>query len=58
MLGDVGRLRHSGKLFRDRWAFAAKNKVYWIVPLVLVLILLVVVVTTSQAATPFIYSLW
>ncbi len=54
----MGRLRHSGKLFRDLYRFAAKNKIYWIVPLVLVLGLLGVVIATSQAATPFIYSLW
>jgi len=54
----VGRLRHSGKLFRDLWGFAAKNKVYWIVPLVVVLAILGFVIATGQAATPFIYSLW
>ena len=54
----MGRLRHSGKLFRDLVQFAAKNKAYWIVPLVLALVLLGVVIATSQAATPFIYSLW
>lgn len=54
----MGRLRHSGKLFKDLWGFAAKNKVYWLVPLILVLGLLGFVIVTSQAATPFIYTLW
>lgn len=54
----MGRLRHSGKLLRDLFGFAAKHKVYWIVPLVLVLLLLGFVIATSQAATPFIYTLW
>ena len=54
----MGRLRHSGKLLKNLYRFAAENKVYWIVPLVLVLALLGVVIATSQAATPFIYSLW
>lgn len=54
----MGRLRHSGKLLKDIVGFAAKNKVYWMAPLVIVLVLLGVVIATSQAATPFIYSLW
>lgn len=54
----MGRLRHSTKLLRDLFGFAAKNKVYWMAPLVIVLLLLGVVIATSQAATPFIYSLW
>ena len=66
-LGDVhhpatvarmGRLRHSGKLLRNLARFAGENKIYWIVPLFLVLGLLGFVIATSQAATPFIYSLW
>ncbi|MFT5356574.1 MAG: hypothetical protein ACI9KE_003799 [Polyangiales bacterium] len=54
----MSRLRHSGKLLKDLWGFAAKNKVYWLVPLILVLGLLGFVIATSQAATPFIYTLW
>ncbi|MEM9070380.1 MAG: DUF5989 family protein [Myxococcota bacterium] len=54
----MGRLRHSRKLLKDFVGFAAKNKVYWMVPLALVLALLGFVIATSQAATPFIYSLW
>ncbi len=38
--------------------FAGENKVYWIVPLVLVLGLLGVVIFAGQASTPFLYSLW
>lgn len=54
----MGRLRYSGKLLRDLVGFAAKNKIYWLVPLVLVMGLLAFVIATSQAATPFIYTLW
>lgn len=54
----MGRLRYSGKLFGHLWRFAAENKVYWIVPLVLVLGLLALVIFTGQASTPFIYTLW
>ncbi len=54
----MGRLRYSGKLFGHIVRFAAENKVYWIVPLLLVLGLLGLVIFTGQASTPFIYTLW
>jgi hypothetical protein len=54
----MGKLRYAGTLFGHLWRFAAENKAYWIVPLILVLALLALVVFTSQAATPFIYTLW
>ncbi|MCC6874469.1 MAG: hypothetical protein IT378_09220 [Sandaracinaceae bacterium] len=54
----MGKLRYAGKLLGHVWRFAAENKAYWIVPLVIVLGLLGLVIFTSQAATPFIYTLW
>jgi hypothetical protein len=54
----MGRLRYAGTLLRHLVRFAAENKVYWMVPLVLVLGLLAFVIFTTQAATPFIYTLW
>jgi len=54
----MGRLRYAGKLFRNLVGFAAENKVYWIVPLLVVLVLLAVVIFGAQASTPFIYTLW
>lgn len=54
----MGRLRYAGKLLGHIVRFAAENKVYWMVPLVIVLGLLGVVIFTAQASTPFIYSLW
>ena len=38
--------------------FARQHKVYWIVPFVLILALVIVLVVTSQAAAPFIYTLF
>ena len=38
--------------------FARQNKVYWIVPFVLILGLVVLLVFTSQATAPFIYTLF
>jgi hypothetical protein len=54
----MGRLRYAGKLFGHIVRFAAENKAYWIVPLLLVLGLLALVIFTGQASTPFIYTLW
>ncbi|HKV09139.1 MAG TPA: DUF5989 family protein [Thermoanaerobaculia bacterium] len=38
--------------------FARQNKVYWIVPFVLILALVILLVVTSQGAAPFIYTLF
>jgi Family of unknown function (DUF5989) len=54
----MDRLRYVGKLFGHLVGFASENKVYWIVPLLVVLGLLAVVIFTGQASTPFIYSLF
>ena len=54
----MGRLRYAGTLLGHLVRFAAENKVYWIVPLLLVLGLLALVIFTGQASTPFIYTLW
>ena len=52
------RIRYVTKVFGDLVRFAAENKVWWIVPLVVVLGLLAVVVFSGQAVTPFVYTLW
>ncbi len=54
----MGRLRYAGKLFGHIWRFAAENKIWWIVPLIVVLGLLAFVIFTGQASTPFIYTLF
>ncbi len=54
----MSKLSYAGSLLRDVWEFARHNKVYWIVPLVLVLALVVLLVVTSQATAPFIYTLF
>lgn len=54
----MGKLKHSGRLFKEVWQFAMENKAYWIIPLVLVLILIAVLVATSQTAAPFVYTLF
>ena len=54
----MAKLGYLGSLLREVWQFARENKVYWIVPFVLVLGLLVLLVVTSQATAPFIYTLF
>jgi hypothetical protein len=54
----MAKLGYIGSLLREVWQFARENKVYWIVPFVLVLGLLVLLVVTSQATAPFIYTLF
>jgi Family of unknown function (DUF5989) len=52
------RLGYIGSLLGEIFQFAKQNKVYWIVPFVLVLGLVILLVVTSQGAAPFIYTLF
>jgi len=52
------RFGYLGSLFGEIIQFARQNKVYWIVPFILVLGLVVLLVVTSQTAAPFIYTLF
>ena len=54
----MARLSYAGKLFREFIDFARENKVYWIVPLVLVLLLAALVVIGAQSSAPFVYTLF
>ena len=54
----MAKIGYLGSLMRDVFLFARQNKVYWIVPFVLVLGLLILLVVTSQTAAPFIYTLF
>ena len=50
----MGKLTYSAKLLRELTAFAKANKVYWIVPLVIVLALAALIAVAGQGAAPFI----
>jgi len=52
------KLRYIGSFFGEIVQFARQNKVYWLVPFVLILALVVVLVVTSQGVAPFIYTLF
>jgi hypothetical protein len=52
------RIRHLGRLFLELCAYSVMNRVWWPVPLVLVLLVLGAVVIVGQTAAPFIYTLF
>ena len=51
--------KHLKKLLQEFVGFAWENKVWWIVPMVLVLLLLALLIVTTQIVSlPFIYTLF
>ena len=54
----MGKIGYFGSMVRELFEFARQNKVYWIVPFVLILSLVILLVVTSQASAPFIYTLF
>ena len=54
----MSKLGYVGKLLKEVFEFAKKEKIYWMVPLILVLLIMAVLIFTSQAAAPFIYTLF
>jgi hypothetical protein len=47
-----------GSLLGEFWQFARQHKVWWVVPLIVILGLVVLLVVTSQSAAPFLYTLF
>jgi hypothetical protein len=54
----MGKLAYTGKMLGEFWRFAQTNKVYWIIPLVVVLGLIAILIVASQTVAPFIYTLF
>ena len=52
------RLKNLFRLLGELWSFARTNKVWWIVPLVLLLLLVSVLIIGVSTISPFIYSLF
>jgi hypothetical protein len=52
------RLKNLFQLLGELWAFAREHKVWWIVPLVLLLLLVSVLIIGVSTISPFIYSLF
>jgi hypothetical protein len=51
-------LKHACGLLADLLGFARQNKVWWIVPLVIVLLLLTLFVVVGSVVAPFLYPLY
>lgn len=51
-------LRHLCRLVRELFGFARQNKIWWIVPLVLLLLLVALLIVGVSTISPFIYSLF
>ena len=51
-------LRHLEKLLADLFGFARQNKIWWIVPLVLLLLVVGVLIVGVSTISPFIYTLF
>jgi hypothetical protein len=54
----MGKLGFLGRLFSELFQFARKEKIYWLLPLVIVLLLVALFIVTSQVVAPFIYTLF
>ena len=54
----MDKLRYLGRFFGELWLFAKQNRIWWIVPTVVVLLLLGLLVVAGQSVAPFIYTLF
>ena len=54
----MDKLRYLGRFFAELVLFAKQNRVWWIVPTVVVLLLLGFLVFAGQSVAPFIYTLF
>ena len=51
-------LKNLVRLLRELWTFARENKVWWIVPVVILLLLMALFLVGVSGISPFIYSLF
>ena len=51
-------LKNLARLLRELWTFARENKVWWIVPVVILLLLMALFLVGVSGISPFIYSLF
>ncbi len=51
-------LRHLGLMLRDLCGFAWAHKVWWLIPVVLLLLVLALGIVAVQVGAPFIYTLF
>ncbi len=51
-------LRYLGRMIGEFFSYAWHHKVWWLVPVVLVLLLLALLIASGTAVAPFIYTLF
>ena len=51
-------MRAAVKLFREFVGFSRENKMYWMIPLVLILGIASFLIVASQTAAPLVYTLF
>lgn len=51
-------LKHFFRLLKDIGAYSWVNRVWWPIPLVLILLAIGILAVTTQVATPYIYTLF
>ena len=51
-------LRYLGRLILEFFAFARENKVWWLIPIIIVLLLMGILIVAGQSVAPFIYTLF
>ncbi len=54
----MGRLGYLRRLASELFAFAAQNKAYWIIPLLLVLALATLLAVAATTSSPYVYTLF
>ena len=54
----MGKLSYGPKLFREFVRFGRERKMYWIIPLALVLGIATLAVVVSQGIAPLLYTLF
>ncbi len=54
----MARITYSLKLLREVSSFAREKKIYWLVPLIIVLGVAAFVVVVGQATAPLLYTLF
>jgi hypothetical protein len=55
---SVSKVGDSARIFSEFVRFARKKRVYWIVPLILMLGLTALLLVAGQAAAPLLYTLF
>ena len=51
-------LKHLGRLLGELFGLAKRHKIWWIIPLVVLLLLVALVIVVSQGSAPFIYTIF